>query len=364
MGAFKNWFNEMAAATSWKFGKSIPNLDTRDDAGLKHMSAPGFRDSDRARISMGAQTKDGQRYSAPGTYPAQGELTKDPNPNEDVVANKLTKATEKYGIHWVLDYFEPPEGMEEDNPDHWQQYRDMAVQRGQQKVQAFSQSYNRGMSVQPMPPPDPNNTIVYIKPTSRVHGLSPHEQIHNIGHAIWLRNPDQMARAKVELQKAVQVLQQSAHEADPNLPPPSEAETTIILARLIDLLSYQRALVLNPGDLDSTVKTALTSFQNFDEVIFELLPAFVNAGGQINLYPRGPGKVAKFDRAGAIPPNAEVTRARGVRPWVWAKMAADRSAWAEVSKIITGIIVECLHASTWAKKGGPIFPYQKLTTKP
>jgi hypothetical protein len=173
-----------------------------------------------------------------------------------------------------------------------------------------------------------------------------------------------MERAKVELQKAVKVLQQSAYEADPNLPPPSQDEITIILARLLDLMSYQRALVLNPGDLSSTVKTALTSFQNFDEVIFELFPAFINAGGQLNLYPRGPGKIAKFDRAGAIPPNAEVTRAKGVRPWVWAKMAADRSAWAEVSNIMTNIIVECLHASTWAKKGGPIFPYQKLTTKP
>ena len=338
MGVFKNWLatNEMAVKTATRFGRSIPNLQTRDDAGLKHMSRPGFRDVDRHLIHR----------------------------DSPEVEQKLTKATEKYGIHWVIGYLEPPEGMEEDNPDHWQQYATQAKQDGHELLQQFSQEYNPSQSVVPIEPPSPENTIVYIKPTSRVHSLTPHEQVHNIGHALWLRNPEQMARAKQELMQAVKVLQQSAHEADPQSPPPSEAEVTIILARLIDLLSYQRALVLNPGDLGNSVKTALTSFQNFDEVIFELIPAFVNAGGQVNLYPRGPGRIARFDRVGAIPPNQEVIQQRGVRPWVWEKMASDRNAWAAVSHIITGIVIECLHASTWAMKNGPIYPYQKLTTKP
>jgi len=338
MGAFRSWLNmnEMAVKTTSRFGKPIPNLDSRDDAGLKHMSRPGFRDVDRNLIHR----------------------------DSPEVERKLTQATEKYGIHWVIGYLEPKEDAEENNPAHWDQYAAQAKQDGQQMLQQFSQEYNPSQSVVPIEPPNPENTIVYIKPTSRVHSLTPHEQVHNIGHALWLRNPAQMARAKQELMQAVHVLQQSAHEADPQSPPPTEAEVTIILARLIDLLSYQRTLTLNPGDLGSSVKTALTAFNSFDEVIFDLIPAFVNAGGQINLYPRGPGKIAKFDRTGAIPPNQEVIQQKGVRPWVWEKMAADRNAWAEVSKIITGIVIECLQASTWAKKGGPIYPYQKLTTKP
>lgn len=338
MTAFRSWLNknEMAVKTTTSFGNSIPNLDSRDNAGMKHMSRPGFRDTDRKLIHR----------------------------DSPEVERKLTQATEKYGIHWVIGYLEPKEDADENNPDHWVQYAKQAKQYGQQMLQQFSQEYKASQSVVPIEPPNPENTIVYIKPTSRVHSLTPHEQVHNIGHALWLRNPSQMRRAKQELIQAVHVLQQSAYQADPQSPPPSESEVTIILARLIDLFSYQRTLVLNPGDLSSSVKTALTAFNSFDEVIFDLIPAFVNAGGQINLYPRGSGKIAKFDRTAAIPANQEVVQQKGVRPWVWEKMAADRNAWTEVSKIITGIVIECLHASTWAKKGGPIYPYQKLTTKP
>lgn len=338
MGVFRIWLNinEMAVKTAASFGEPIPNLDSRDNAGLKHMSRPGFRDVDRNLIHR----------------------------DSPEVERKLTAATEKYGIHWVVGYLEPEKGLEEDNPEDWKKYAAQTRQDGQQLLQQFGQEYTTDKSVVPIEPPNPENTIVYIKPTSRVHNLTPHEQVHNIGHAIWLRNIGQMMNAKRELMKAVRVLQQSAYEADPQSPPPTEAETTIVLARLIDLLSYQRTLVLNPGDLGSSIKTALTAFNSFDEVIFDLFPAFINAGGQINLYPRGSGKIAKFDRAGPIPPNQEVIQQKGVRPWVWEKMAADRTAWTEVSKIITNIVVECLLASTWAKKNGPIYPYQKLTTKP
>jgi len=350
MGVFKNWLaNEMAVKTVKRFGAPIPNLPERDSAGMKHMSRPGYRQQDRFYLDRECPE----------------------------AARKLNAASEKYGIHWIVAYLEPDEDMKEDDPDDWARYAAQTKQKGAELLQQFGQEYGdrrwqpegaprRTEKEEPgmIAPPNPENTIVYIKPGSRVHCLTAHEQIHNIGHALWLRNPDQMARAKKELQQAVRILQQSAHEADPASPPPSEAEITIMLGRLVNLLSYQRALTLNPGDLSNSVKTALTAFQNFDEVIFELIPAFVNAGGQVNLYPRGPGKIAKFDREGAIPPNQEVIQQRGVRPWVWEKMAADRNAWAAVSKIITGIIIECLHASTWARKNGPIYPYQKLTTKP
>ena len=195
METFRNWFfmNEMAVKTVSRFGDSIPNLNTRDDAGMKNMLRPGFRDVDRHLI---------HRDSAK-------------------VEQKLTKATEKYGIHWVIGYLEAPENAQEENPDHWQQYAAQAKQDGQQFLQQFGQEYKPSMSVVPMQPPQPNNTIVYIKPTSRVHGFNSHEQLHNIGHALWLRNPEQMTRAKQMLGEAVKRLQQSAYEADPQSPPPS-----------------------------------------------------------------------------------------------------------------------------------------------
>lgn len=338
VGDFKTWLktNEMAVKTAYKFGSPIPHLFTRDDAGLKHMYRPGFRESDRTMI---------QRDSP-------------------MVEKKLTKATEKYGIHWVIGYLEPEEDMRENEPEHWDKYDQQARKDGYELLKQFNKEYDPSASQVSLEPPNPENTIVYIKPTSRVHGLSVHEQIHNIGHALWLRNPNQMQRAKELLISAVKRLQQSAYEADSSAPPPTEAEVTVILARLIDLLSYQRVLTLNPGDLDSTVKTALTAFNSFDEVIFDLIPAFVNAGGQINLYPRGAGKLYKQDRTGAIPPNPEVVQKKQVRSWVWDKMASDSKAWADVSKILTSIVVECLHSSTWAKQGGPIYPYKKLTTLP
>jgi hypothetical protein len=166
------------------------------------------------------------------------------------------------------------------------------------------------------------------------------------------------------MQQAVHVLQKSIYDTDPNSPQPTESEITVMIARLIDLLAVQRVLTLSPGDLDDSKKVALTGFNAYDEVYFDLLPAFVNARGRLNLYPRGIGKVAQFDRTQAIQPNPEVITKKQVRPYVWEKMASDKAAWMKVSEIMTRIIIECLHSSTWAKKGGPIYPYQKITTKP
>jgi hypothetical protein len=334
---FIEWLikNEMAAMTSYRFGRQIANLDTKDGAGLKHMARPGFRDSDRNYIVR----------------------------DSPLVEKKLTNACEKYGIHWIIGYLEPPAEMQEENPEDWAKYDKQAKKKGEKLLSQFNKNFNRFSTVVPIDPPNPENTIVYIKPTSRAHGLTPHEQIHNMGHALWLHNPQQMQHAKEVLIDAVKRLQQSAYEADPNAAPPTEAEITVIMARLIDLYSAQKVLVLKTGDLDSTVKTALTAFNAYDELIFDLIPAFMNAGGQINLYPRGVGKIYKKDRVSAIEPNPEVVAKKQVRPWVWKKMASDRQAWSEVSKMMTSIVVNCLKNSVWAKQGGPIYPYQKLTTK-
>lgn len=331
MATFKDWFANEAAKTFTKFGSPIPfdKEAEKDTAGIKPLARPGFRDSDRELI----------RRDSP-----------------DVEA-KLTRATEPYGIHWLIGYLEPPEWMQEDKPEHWEQYNTMARGASRKMLQQFSQDPNMGMQI------NPQNTIVYIKPSSRAHSLSPHEQVHNIGHALWLRNPEMMVKAKAELQKAVHILQQAAYDPTGASQMPTDAEITVMLARLIDLMSYQRTLMMAPGDLSNSVKTAMTAFNSFDELIFDLIPAFVNAGGQLNLYPRGPGKIANFDRTAAITPNPEVVQQKGVRDWVWAKMASDKQAWGAVSKIMTDLIVQVLRNSTWAAQRGPIYPYKKLTTR-
>lgn len=336
--SFHEWMlqNELAATTSYRFGEPIANLDTKDDAGLKHMARPGFRETDRNLIVR----------------------------DSPIVERKLTKACEKYGIHWVVGYLEPSADMKEDDPKDWARYDRQARAEGEELLSQMNKKFDSSATTVPINPPHPENTIVYIKPTSRVHSLTPHEQIHNMGHALWLRNPEQLQKAKEVLADAVRRLQQSAYEADPGATPPTEAEITVIMARLIDLISVQKVLILRPGDLDNPAKTALTAFNAYDELIFDLIPAFMNAGGQLNLYPRGVGKVYEKDRTAAIEPNPEVVAKKQVRPWVWEKMASDRQAWAEVSKMMTNIVVECLRNSVWAKQGGPIYPYQKLTTKP
>jgi hypothetical protein len=336
MGIFKKWLNqnEMAVRQINQFGEPIPYLPGKDDVGFPLMSRPGFREQDRKLLVR----------------------------DEPEVEKKLMAATEQYGIHWLIGYLEPTKDMKEDDPADWERYSALAKERMSRELHQWQKEEKEKKII--IPPPSPENVIVYVKPTSRVHTLNVHEQIHNIGHAIWLTNPNQLAKAKIEIQKAVDVLQKSAYEADPNSPQPTEAEITVMIARLIDLLAVQRVLTLRPGDLESRSKTVLTGFNSYNEVYFDLLPAFVNAGGRLNLYPRGVGKIAKYDRTQAIPPNPEVVAKKQVRPYVWEKMASDKAAWMEVSKIMTKIILECLYASTWAKKGEPIYPYQTLTTKP
>jgi hypothetical protein len=335
MGVFKHWLNqnEMATRHVNDLGNEpIPYLPGKDDAGLPLMSRPGFRETDKKLLIR----------------------------DQPIVEKKLNAATEQYGIHWLIGYIAPDKNTKEDDPADWQKYSAGAKERMGQELDKWQAEGDKTV----IPPPSPNNVIVYVKPTSRVHNLNAHEQIHNIGHAIWLRNPAQFARAKAQMKQAVHILQKSAYDADPRSPTPSEDEITVIIARLIDLLAVQRVLTLNPGDLEDSKKVALTGFNAYDEVYFDLLPAFVNAGGKLNLYPRGIGKIAQFDRTQAIPPNPEVIANKQVRPYVWEKMASDKNAWMQVSKIMTEIIVECLRASTWANKGGPIYPYEKITTKP
>ena len=81
---------------------------------------------------------------------------------------------------------------------------------------------------------DPSNTVVYIKPTSRVHGLDEWQQMHNIGHSIWDYAKKNNSRIQAEfvktLKNGIQELQQRFYEPEMRSGP-NAAEITIMLGR-------------------------------------------------------------------------------------------------------------------------------------
>lgn len=338
MGIFKDWLNEMATRHVIDLGDNIPTSGERDEVGFPRMTRPGFRLQDKKFIIRDSPS----------------------------VEARMNAGTEHFGIHWLIGYIAPQEGLKELDPDDWQKYRKSTDARMGQELTRWGQEEK---SI--IPPPSPNNTIVYVKPTSRVHTVNAHQQIHNIGHAIWLRNPQQMNQAKETLKQFAK-LQQSHNEAADSFSnkidieqEPSEAEITIVLARVLGLQMLTRTLTMKPGDLDKPAKVAMTGFNAFDEVIFDLFPAFINAKGKLNLYPREGCRIAPFNKKAAIPPNQEVIQKKGVRPWVWAELSPEIcKELPNISKTMTSIIIQCLKQSVWAVKGAPIYPYEKLTTLP
>lgn len=330
MGTFKDWFNEMATRHVFDFGdEDIPNTGERDDIGIPRMAAPGFRKSDKQLIVR----------------------------DSPEVEKRLNAATEQFGLHWLIGYISPAAGAKEQDPDDWAKYRSTTDPRMGKELERWSAEDKTTI-----PPPSPQNTIVYVKPTSRVHPVNVHQQIHNMGHAIWLRNKPQMEQAKETLKQLAAIQQKSHGEEDGE---PTEAEITIILGRILGLQMLTRTLVMKPGDLDKPAKVAMTGFNAFDEVIFDLFTAFVNAKGKLNLYPREACRIAPFNKKAAIPPNDEVVQKKGVRPWVWAELSPEIcKQMPNFSAKMTGIIVDALNNSVWAKKGAPIYPYEKLVTTP
>jgi hypothetical protein len=328
--SFKNYLDirEMAVQTHFKFGGSEIPSGGKDTAGFNLMSRPGFRTSDRMLLIRDSQ---------------QAEQW-------------LNESTEKDGIHWIVGYIEPPKTTKELDPEDWEKYHQASTTFGKAAMEQFPKTV--------LPPPSPNNTVVYVKPTSRLHPMTAWQQVHNIAHAVWNFNPKERQEAHKVIQGAVKELQQRIHAIDPNDLPPSEEEITVILARLLDNLMLQRALVLEPGELDDPKKVAHTGFNAYDEVMYDLVASYFRNKGHIPLRPRGVGKIAKFDRTERIDPNPEIVQKKGVRPWVWERLAADHAAWDDVAKKLDALVLEAIRGCVWAKIGGPVYPYKKLTTLP
>lgn len=319
-----NQIAEMAAKTYTKWGnKAIDQRVDKDAIGIPKLARPGFRTKDKQQIEN----------------------------NNTQVENWLNNATESHNIHWVVGYLEPSENMAHGEQD-WPAYAAMGQEFGQQSMTDFHSGENATT-----PPPDPSNTIVYIKPTSRVHTLTPWQQIHNIGHAVWQHCVPHRQAFEQALIGMVDRLQKSIYNQDGVQP--TKQEVVVTLARLLDVQSFQRIFGLQKGDLGILHKNINTAIGSFDEAMYELIAVFLRNKGHVPLrsrgeVPHGPGKVATPDRRGKMEPNQELN-SLGVRQWVWEAMASNDEAWQAAALELDKIIVAALRNCVWASAGSPIY---------
>lgn len=341
--SFKRWCSEHAVQHKLVWGKDeIPqNKLDKDPLGVAKMHEPGFRSTDKAQVIRG----------------------------KDQVEKWLNNATERLGIHWVLIYLEPNRGMKENDPEDWDKYNRRAIGVGNYVLGKFKPEVAPGIA-----PPDPANTIVYIKPTSRVHGLTAWQQIHNIGHAVWRQNAQYKEEFSNILRNAVKKLQMDVYDKSDS--PPTDTEVMILMSRLLDNQALQRLLTLKQGDLSDPKKVYNTMLVGFDELLFDLIASFLRNKGRIPLKPRGSSRFVSFDRSKDMEPNQELATATSLnfgteekphtapREWVYKALAAPASDWEEVSEALNLIVYKALKACTWGSVHGPIYPYGKLVTEP
>lgn len=326
---FSKWLlqKEMAVQHHFDFADDdIPTTGDRDSGGFKHMTRPGFRKGDRMMV------------------------IRDSHKVEDY----MNGSTEHFGIHWIIGYVEPDSKAKEQDKESWAQYS----ARGKQLGQDWLQNFQGDKTI--MPPPSPENTIVYIKPTSRLHPLTAWQQMHNVAHAVWNFNQPQRKQFAERIRTAIKDLHQTVYSNDPE--PPTENEITVVLARLLDNQMLQRALSIE--DIENSIKVSNSGWNSFDEVMYDVLTSFFRNKGKIPLRPRGPGKVYGKDRTGDMEPNQQVVQHKNVRDYVWKKLLDNQAAWDDVSKDLNGICIDAIRQCVWAKQNGPIYPYRKLQTLP
>jgi hypothetical protein len=299
-------------------GDQAQTVDGRDEAGFKRLARPGYRSGDKLLL----QRDSGQ------------------------VEKWLAPVSDKLGLDFVLAYIEPHPEAREDSPEDWHHYC--------RHCEATCTNILGDHS--------PHRTLVYIKPTSRVHPLTAWQQLHNIGHATWEYNPALKSEMLESLRLSVSAGLQWDHDVSKELP--TDDEVVVVLARLLDNLCLQRALLVGPGDLDDYTKVANTGWNTIGEVLNDLVASYLRNGANVPLRPRGPGKLYKADRAGDMTPNSEVVAKKQVRPWAWKKINAGQGYWDAVAGSLNWYIEKALGNMTWSKQNGPVYPYRRLTTLP
>lgn len=327
--------------------------------GMPRASKVGFSDKDRKMIERGAPE----------------------------VEDYLNKVTNKWGIHWLLLYIEPKKGSqpsswtdkgELEHPSwgdtgktHWDVYEKMSGNIAARKAQAFMQE--NGL--------DPQDTIVYIKQGSRVHGLSVWQQLHNIGHAVLGACGKQQNALVKKIQDVVRDLQMTAYDSNPDSQPPSEQEITVVLSRLLNNQSLQRALTVKDDELDKGTKLVNTAFNSYQELMYDLMASFLRNGGKLPLKPRGEltgasaragkgidrsgdlsdlGARGEIDRkfgdasASSLAGSADNTYSGKTRDFAWKALASDAAAWQAAAEKLERIIYASFKCATWGRQGGPV----------
>src|SRR5262249_8209794 len=137
------------------------------------------------------------------------------------------------------------------------------------------------------------NTIVYIKPTSRVHTLKSWQQAHNIGHAVWGYAKEKGSRIYADFNKALRKIvydmQQKADEktGGEKEAMPNARESTLMLGRVLGTgASFRRMFSAGVDDkggneFDKPSFRVNTALNSYDEAMFDLIAVFLNSGGKI-----------------------------------------------------------------------------------
>ncbi len=333
--SFIEWLEAAQTHTLWG-QENIPNVPgVKDVIGVPKMAAPGFRRQDKASIEEG----------------------------KDEVEKWLDEATGRINVHWHIVYLEPKGFPKTPSQNSIRQMKQVAGQSWKDYSHHATMVSNNILSkgVVNNQPSSPGNTIVYIKPTSRVHGLSKWQQIHNIGHAVWGNAKKHLAKFITLIRQAIHKIQQQVH--DPQGKMPTWAEMVVVLARLVDLKSFHRIFSVGPGDLDVPKIRVNTALNSIAEAMFELVALYLKNKGRINLRPRCEVGGAP-DRKCKLQPNQEIVRKFGVRPWVWEAME-DESVWINFSAELSSVVDEAIRDCVWAKVGGPIYATKDyITTEP
>lgn len=310
------------------------------------------------------------------------------NAEHGKVEQWLNKSTEKFGVNWLLLYLPPEENTQTIDPpeyynkavgvkgarkqgeEGWNKYQPYAIGHAKNELDKFLQDYQaQGATIE--------NTIVYVKPTSRVHGLSGWQQAHNVGHGLLGvkdikeplsavagtagKNPSAKAAFVRMLRDIVYEMQQKHYDQDGRKP--NWVEMVLTLGRVLGVgASFRRLFSVRAGQLDTNFlgNTALNA--KFQEALYELMTIYINSGGKFPIQTTGAIKDTPVaDRSGELPrgeAGAEIDRKfpnTKARDWVYKPLASSQQDWESAVAQLDEFIGKIFKSCTWGKVGGPIF---------
>jgi hypothetical protein len=367
---FSEWLKKESVRHHFLWGDDIEPTSQRDNLGIPLLKRPGFR-------------------------PKEKKFIED---QSDKATEWLNQITKKYGLHWEVIYLEPNEN-ETDSPEGFEAYKKRSTQIAGEKMSELSSSNFKPTHPEEKPP-TPANTIVYVKPTSRVHQLSAHQQVHNIAHAIFGYAKAHRSEFILKLERVVESIKKkmdselsnnlnaigsnSTYDKSPQKkipfkpsmiskdksysnpiapysvkniketepPEVTQEEIILVIARLVNLKSMKRMFTMSPEDFADPKKSINQVYGSWDEFLYELVTAFFRGGGRINLKPQE-------GLQGALTPTAGIqqhpTIKTSPKKWAWKELFEDQSFWDKVSDELTLIIVAALYECTFNKLGRPIY---------